>query len=84
MIIEFRRRTLLPFDDVLGCLCGTSKQALSAWWQRQDAASGLKRTPLSACLSRGFPARPRDIPSAFDRPLISRTGGPAKAARTLR
>jgi transposase-like protein len=38
IVIEFRRRTLLPLDDVLGCL--------------RDTIPNLSRSPLHRCLQR--------------------------------
>ncbi len=38
MVVEFRRRTLLPLDDVLGCLC--------------DSIPKLTRSSLHRCLER--------------------------------
>ena len=38
MIVEFRRRTLLPIDDVLGCL--------------RDSIPTLTRSSLHRCLAR--------------------------------
>ena len=38
MVVEFRRRTLLPLDDVLGCLC--------------DTIPKLTRSSLHRCLMR--------------------------------
>jgi len=38
MVVEFRRRTLLPLDDVLGCL--------------QDSIPKLTRSSLHRCLER--------------------------------
>jgi hypothetical protein len=47
IIVEFRRRTLLPLDDVLGCLKGTipnlSRSALHRCLQRH----GISRLPAS-------------------------------------
>jgi hypothetical protein len=46
MVVEFRRRTLLPLDDVLGCL--------------RDSVPKLTHSSLHRCLERhGIPARPK-------------------------
>src|SRR4051812_640116 len=47
MVVEFRRRTLLPLDDVLGCL--------------REAVPTLFRSALHRCLARhGISRLPRD------------------------
>ena len=48
MIVEFRRRTLLPLDDVLGCL--------------RDAIPKLSRSSLHRCLERHNISRPPESP----------------------
>ena len=50
MVVEFRRRTLLPLDDVLGCL--------------RDAVPTLTRSSLHRCLERDARQRLRDIGEA--------------------
>ena len=47
VIVEFRRRTILPLDDVLGCL--------------KDTIPNLSRSALHRCLQRhGIPRLPAD------------------------
>jgi hypothetical protein len=48
MIVEFRRRTLLPLDDVLGCL--------------RDTTPKLTRSSLHRCLGRHGISRLRESP----------------------
>ncbi len=54
MIVEFRRRTLLPLDDVLGCL--------------RDSIPKLTRSSLHLCLERhGISRLPESPDQAFKR-----------------
>jgi transposase InsO family protein len=54
LVVEFRRRTLLPLDDVLGCL--------------RDAIPKLTRSALHRCLRRhGISRLPRDEEKASKR-----------------
>jgi transposase-like protein len=54
LVVEFRRRTLLPLDDVLGCL--------------RDAIPKLTRSALHRCLMRhGISRLPRDDERASKR-----------------
>src|SRR5215210_6691640 len=54
MVVEFRRRTLLPLDDVLGCL--------------REAIPKLTRSALHRCLVRhGISRLPRDGEKASKR-----------------
>ncbi len=54
MVVEFRRRTLLPLDDVLGCL--------------REAVPALSRSALHRCLARhGISRLPRDEEKASKR-----------------
>lgn len=51
VVVEFRRRTLLPLDDVLGCL--------------RDTIPNLSRSALHRCLVRhGISRLPRDEPAS--------------------
>ncbi len=61
IIVEFRRRTLLPLDDVLGCL--------------REAIPGLTRSALHRCLRRHDISRlPRDPERASRRGRFAETG----------
>src|SRR5919199_3648707 len=54
IVVEFRRRTLLPLDDVLGCL--------------REAIPALSRSALHRCLVRhGISRLPRDPEEASKR-----------------
>src|ERR671916_723822 len=54
MVVEFRRRTLLPLDDVLGCL--------------RETIPKLTRSALHRCLQRhGISRLPKDPDSASKR-----------------
>jgi transposase InsO family protein len=60
IIVEFRRRTLLPLDDVLGCL--------------RDAIPKLSRSALHRCLVRhGISRLPRDEEKASKRQHFAET-----------
>jgi transposase InsO family protein len=60
IIVEFRRRTLLPLDDVLGCL--------------REAIPGLSRSALHRCLARhGISRLPRDDEQASKRKRFAET-----------
>jgi transposase InsO family protein len=60
IIVEFRRRTLLPLDDVLGCL--------------RDAIPKLGRSALHRCLARhGISRLPRDEEKASKRQHFAET-----------
>src|SRR3712207_9515533 len=60
IVVEFRRRTLLPLDDVLGCL--------------RDAIPGLTRSALHRCLRRhGVSRLPRDPERASRRGRFAET-----------
>jgi transposase InsO family protein len=60
MVVEFRRRTLLPLDDVLGCL--------------RDAIPALTRSALHRCLVRhGISRLPRDGEKASKRQRFAET-----------
>jgi transposase InsO family protein len=60
IVVEFRRRTLLPLDDVLGCL--------------REAIPGLTRSALHRCLVRhGISRLPRDEESASKRGRFAET-----------
>jgi hypothetical protein len=43
MIVEFRRRTLLPLDDVLGCLKGSCPWGWCRWTVAETTARALLR-----------------------------------------
>src|SRR5215213_2806886 len=59
-IVEFRRRTLLPLDDVLGCL--------------REAIPALTRSALHRCLVRhGISRLPRDEGKASKRQRFAET-----------
>jgi hypothetical protein len=47
MIVEFRRRTLLPFDDVMGCLNDTIPKPTRSSFHRCLARHGISRRPES-------------------------------------
>ncbi len=60
IVVEFRRRTLLPLDDVLGCLRG--------------AIPTLSRSALHRCLKRhGISRLPRDEGNASKRGRFAET-----------
>jgi transposase InsO family protein len=60
IVVEFRRRTLLPLDDVLGCLRGT--------------IPALSRSALHRCLRRhGISRLPRDEEKASKRKRFAET-----------
>lgn len=60
MIVEFRRRTLLPLDDVMGCL--------------MDAIPKLTRSALHRCLQRnGISRLPEDTEKASKRGRFAET-----------
>src|SRR5215218_6705849 len=60
VVVEFRRRTLLPLDDVLGCL--------------RDAIPTLSRSALHRCLVRhGISRLPRDGEKASKRQRFAET-----------
>ncbi len=60
LVVEFRRRTLLPLDDVLGCL--------------RDAIPKLTRSALHRCLMRhGISRLPRDDERASKRKRFAET-----------
>src|ERR671912_990203 len=60
IVVEFRRRTLLPLDDVLGCL--------------RDAIPKLSRSALHRCLVRhGISRLPRDEESPSKRKPFAET-----------
>ncbi len=60
MVVEFRRRTLLPLDDVLGCL--------------REAIPALSRSALHRCLERhGISRLPRDEEKASKRVRFAET-----------
>src|SRR5919107_416823 len=60
IVVEFRRRTLLPLDDVLGC--------------RRDAIPKLSRSALHRCLvRRGISRLPRDEEKASKRQHFAET-----------
>src|SRR5215217_395356 len=60
MVVEFRRRTLLPLDDVLGCL--------------REAIPKLTRSALHRCLERhGISRLPRDPEKASKRGRFAET-----------
>jgi transposase len=60
IVIEFRRRTLLPLDDVLGCL--------------REAIPALSRSALHRCLVRhGISRLPRDEEKASKRQRFAET-----------
>src|SRR3712207_1445871 len=61
IVVEFRRRTLLPLDDVLGCL--------------REAIPTLTRSALHRCLVRhGISRLPRDDEKASKRKRSAETG----------
>jgi transposase InsO family protein len=61
IVVEFRRRTLLPLDDVLGCL--------------REAIPTLTRSALHRCLQRhGISRLPRDDEKASKRKRFAETG----------
>src|ERR671915_227559 len=61
IVVEFRRRTLLPLDDVLGCL--------------REAIPTLTRSALHRCLQRhGISRLPRDAEKASKRKRFAETG----------
>jgi hypothetical protein len=60
IVVEFRRRTLLPLDDVLGCL--------------REAIPALTRSALHRCLARhGISRLPRDEEKASKRQRFAET-----------
>jgi transposase-like protein len=60
IVVEFRRRTLLPLDDVLGCL--------------REAIPALSRSALHRCLERhGISRLPRDPEKACKRGRFAET-----------
>ncbi|HVG43605.1 MAG TPA: IS481 family transposase, partial [Longimicrobium sp.] len=60
IVVEFRRRTLLPLDDVLGCL--------------REAIPTLSRSALHRCLVRhGISRLPRDEEKASKRQRFAET-----------
>jgi hypothetical protein len=60
IVVEFRRRTLLPLDDVLGCL--------------REAIPALSRSALHRCLVRhGISRLPRDEEKASKRGRFAET-----------
>ena len=60
IVVEFRRRTLLPLDDVLGCL--------------RETIPRLSRSALHRCLVRhGIPRLPRDQERASKRERFAET-----------
>jgi transposase InsO family protein len=60
IVVEFRRRTLLPLDDVLGCL--------------REAIPALSRSALHRCLARhGISRLPRDVERASKRKRFAET-----------
>src|ERR671921_1539898 len=60
IVVEFRRRTLLPLDDVLGCL--------------REAIPRLTRSALHRCLARhGISRLPRDEENASKRGRFAET-----------
>jgi transposase InsO family protein len=60
IVVEFRRRTLLPLDDVLGCL--------------REAIPTLSRSALHRCLQRhGISRLPRDDEKASKRKRFAET-----------
>ncbi len=60
IVVEFRRRTLLPLDDVLGCL--------------REAVPTLSRSALHRCLARhGISRLPRDEEKASKRRRFAET-----------
>ena len=65
IVVEFRRRTLLPLDDVLGCL--------------KDQIPTLTRSALHRCLQRhGISRLPKAEDGASKRRApLERTGSPA-------
>jgi transposase InsO family protein len=61
IVVEFRRRTLLPLDDVLGCL--------------RETIPRLSRSALHRCLQRhGIARLPRDGERASKRKRFAETG----------
>src|SRR5215204_7556546 len=70
IVVEFRRRTLLPLDDVLGCL--------------REAIPALSRSALHRCLKRhGISRLPQDPEKASKRGRFAETriGGACPPAR---
>ncbi len=60
IVVEFRRRTLLPLDDVLGCL--------------RESIPKLSRSPLHRCLVRhGISRLPKDGESPSKRGRFAET-----------
>ena len=60
IVVEFRRRTLLPLDDVLGCL--------------RESIPKLTRSALHRCLVRhGISRLPKDQDSSSKRPRFAET-----------
>ena len=47
IVVEFRRRTLLPLDDVLGCLRGSIPKLTRSSLHRRLARHGISRLPES-------------------------------------
>ncbi len=45
MVVEFRRRTLLPLDDVLGCLRGSISKLTRSSLHRCLERHGISRLP---------------------------------------
>ena len=63
IVVEFRRRTLLPLDDVLGCL--------------RETIPKLSRSALHRCLQRhGISRLPQGGERASKRKRFAETGRP--------
>src|SRR5215211_5470399 len=60
IVVEFRRRTLLPLDDVLGC--------------RREAIPKLTRSALHRCLARHGISRPPKAEAGSKRTTFNATG----------
>jgi len=71
MIVEFRRRTLLPLDDVLGCL--------------KDSVPELRRSSLHRCLVRhGISRLPESGDEGFQARTVRRHDDRLRPRRYLR
>jgi hypothetical protein len=59
IIVEFRRRTLLPLDGVLGCLCDSIPRLSRSALHRCLERHGISR-PVPVYVSGTFEAMPRN------------------------
>jgi hypothetical protein len=61
IIVEFRRRTLLPPDDVLGCLKETIPNLSRSALQRRLQRQGISRLPAGETMEKRKRFKPYDI-----------------------